>query len=152
MAIKDLLHQRAQNLLYLLLSDSGYDVEKASVGQVSFFIACSETGSFAVALSMKSTLKAARAGGNEFKELQRLLSLPILQVNAFYSAGKSNVTFVTPSILPLTTKPIRQDDVTVETLPEEVDIEYIEDACVALRKHLEALGHLADIPRKKAPR
>jgi len=127
MAINDILLKRAQSFLFLLLDDSGYSVVPATVGNIKFFIASNEKSCFAVALSMKNTLKAARAGGNEFKELQKLLTMRVLQVNAFCGAKKASVVFVAPSVLQLQLAPSRanRDNLTVETLPEKVDIEYV---------------------------
>jgi hypothetical protein len=125
MSIKDILNQRAQHLLFLLLGDSGYDVAPAKVGSLPFFIASNKHSCFAVALSMKGTLKAARAGGNDFKDLQKFLTMPVLQVNAFY--GKAGLVVVAPSVLQLAKTKADANDLTVETLPNNVDTEYVLD-------------------------
>lgn len=127
MAMNDILLKRAQNILFLLLGDSGYEVAPANVGTTPFFIVTNKNSCFAVALSMKDTLKAARAGGNEFKELQKLLTMRVLQVNAFCGAKKASVVLVAPSVLQLAKTTVGQYNLTVETLPETVDIEYVLD-------------------------
>jgi hypothetical protein len=127
MAMNDILLKRAQNILGLLLGDCGYEVAPASVGHLPFFIVSNKHSCFAVVLSMKTTLKAARAGGNDFKELQKLLTMRVLQVNAFCGAKKASVVLVAPSVLQLTKTMVGRDNLTVETLPEKVDIEYVLD-------------------------
>lgn len=127
MAINDILLKRAQDILFLLLGDSGYEVATASGGHVPFFIASNKHSCFAVVLSMKATLKAARAGGNDFKDLQKLLTMRVLQVNAFCGAKKASVVLVAPSVLQLSKTMVGRDNLTVETLPKNVDIEYVLD-------------------------
>jgi len=127
MAINDILLKRAQSILGLLLGDCGYEVAPASVGHLPFFIASNKHSCFAVVLSMKSTLKAARAGGNDFKDLQKLLTMRVLQVNAFCGAKKASVVLVAPSILQLEKTMVGRDNLTVEHLPKNVDIEYVLD-------------------------
>jgi hypothetical protein len=125
MAISDILFKRAHAMLGLLLGDSGYSVTQATMDGDPFFIVSGKRSRFAVILSMKSTLKAARAGGNDGKELQKLLTMPVLQVNAFYGAKKTNLVMVAPSVLQLVKSMTGRPGLTVETLPEAVDTEYV---------------------------
>lgn len=125
MAISDILFKHAHAILGLLLGDSGYDVTQVTIADDPFYIVSGKRSRFAVILSMKRTLKAARAGGNDGKELQKLLTMPVLQVNAFCGANNASLVMVAPSVLQLVKAMPGRPELKVETLSETVDTEYV---------------------------